>query len=119
MKHATALMLTVALAGCMTPQRFDAKYEAKFCNEWVECNPDNECELADIDHSVCDFDREAAKSCLESQWVCDNSNTALPVLQIPATCTDVYTNCTVDTGPVGTTPTGTSGGTPTGTTTSR
>lgn len=116
MKNATALMLTLALAGCMTPQKFDAKYRAKFCEEWTACNPDNECELPESDTSTCTFNKEAAKSCLESQWVCDNSNTALPILQIPATCGDVYTNCTLDTGGGGTATGGTTSGTTSGST---
>ncbi len=81
------------VAGCLSPASFESKFESKFCAEWNDCNPDWACELAETDYSDCDFDRKAAKDCLDEDWVCDNSNTALPVIQLPEVCTRAYTNC--------------------------
>lgn len=116
MKPAPALLLLIGtLAGCMSPARYDAKFEDKFCAEWVECNPDWECDLGETDHTDCSFDRQAAKACLTGEWICDNSNTLVPQLLIPSECDAVYTGCTTDTGPTGLPPAGgTTSGTPTG-----
>lgn len=113
MKNA-ALIVLFALAGCLTPTKYNAQYDAKFCEEWTACNPDEECELPETDYSSCSFNKEAARSCLDGEWICDNSNTAFPTLGIPAVCADVYQNCVLDTGPTGTAG-GASTGTPTGT----
>lgn len=115
MKHGPALswLLVGALAGCMSPARYDAKFEAKFCAEWEACNPDWECDPGEMDHSDCAFDRAAAKACLTGEWVCDNSNIAVPQLLMPPECEAVYTGCTGDTGPL-VVPTGTTSGTTTG-----
>lgn len=90
MKYALALISTVALVGCLTPSRFDTKFEAKYCEEWQACNSDFACDLPELDYSDCDFDRQAAKDCLDGQWVCDNSNSAFPRIVQPDACQAAY-----------------------------
>lgn len=97
MKRSLVLSLLV-LAGCMSPARFDSKFEARFCEEWKSCNPEFECELAELDYSDCEFDGKAAKDCLSGDWVCDTSNSAFPLVEPPEVCNQVYTGCTADTG---------------------
>lgn len=116
MKYALALISTVALVGCLTPSRFDSKYEAKFCEEWEACNPDFSCDLAPLDYSDCDFDRKAAKDCLDAQWTCDQSNSAFPKVVAPDACESAYVCNAGTTGGTTTTTTDTGTTTTTGST---
>ncbi len=106
-------LVGLILAGCMSPGRFEAKFESKFCEEWDACNPDLECELPPSGFGSCDFDAKAAKECLNDAgggvgvefdssgpyntgWHCDYSNGAMPSLTLPEACWRVYPHCSDD-----------------------
>lgn len=89
------------LAACgLTPEKFDDRFEDRYCVEYSSCfGEDFDCDddgPGDDDHSGCTFNATAAQACLDGQWACVTSQ-GLPFVQIPVECADAYTNCDEET----------------------
>lgn len=97
------------VAACgLSQEKFEEQFAEKFCEEWAACNTTTECPTGTgtgTGTTECDFDKAAAKDCLDGEWTC---NTDFPGFEFPvppAACADVCGAAT------GTTPTETTTGT--------
>lgn len=114
----SALLSPVLLSACgLTEDKFEDRFEIRYCNEYEACFDDFSCDETPLerpDVSSCTYNQEAAIACLDEDWSCI-TNQGVPFVQIPSACAQVYGSCT--SGSTGSTPitTGTPVGTPVGT----
>ena len=84
----------VGLAGCLNEDKFTEQYadaacaEQTICDEAIAelvCNPPAVDDAVEAVESTCDFDKAAAKDCLDGAWSCSEFDIAVP----PSACANV------------------------------
>ena len=101
-----ALLLATACLGgnkgedeVSSERDFLEAFTEKFCAEWEACNPDFACSGGSDTTTVverCEFDLDAGRDCLDGEWICNDSNTAFPIVEMPMACNQVF-DCTSST----------------------
>jgi hypothetical protein len=80
----------------VSEEEFGREYAAKFCAEWERCNEGDtapDCPLVAAGGTTtgvvedCDFDAEAAQTCLDIDWIC--SFDGFPNVSPPQVCSEV------------------------------
>lgn len=78
----------------VSEEEFGLEYVDKLCEEWARCNEDGTpCPISAAGDTTtdivaeCDFDAEAAQSCLDIDWICGMSG--FPQVVPPAICHEV------------------------------
>lgn len=94
------ILAASVLAGCggVSASNFGDKFVEKYCAELETCNAtaaetcveDSE-EGEEVDTSDCEFDKDAAKDCLDATYECDDSfGEGFEFLVPDASCIDVF-----------------------------
>ena len=93
-----SLVMVCALmaASCMTLDKFDKKYQEKYCDEWKACGGEGTCPFEEQDASGLDygptcadegtFDKQAAKDCLDVEWECRDDVPGFETPLVPEVC---------------------------------
>lgn len=78
----------------VSEEEFGREYAAKFCDEWERCNEDGPpCPVVAAGDTTtgvvedCEFDAEAAQTCLDIDWIC--GYTGFPNVSPPHVCSEV------------------------------
>ena len=83
-------------AGCLTLDKFDKKYQDKYCEEWSACGGKGTCPFEEQEAAGLDFgptcadedayDKDAAKDCLDAQWECNDQVPGFETPLVPEVC---------------------------------
>ena len=92
----------ILLVACLSYDKFQDKYAEKDCEAGRACDESYPCDF-DVTTDLplpedCDFDRAAARSCLNTEWTCNDTFPHFEYAVPPASCEAVCT--TLTTGPV-------------------
>ncbi len=94
-----ALTIGLFLTACggHKDEKFSEKFGEVLCDAYAECGPEVECEtnaLGDFDVSDCEYDKDAAKECLDGEFVCNSDfGDGFEYVEVPEICSAVFTDC--------------------------
>ena len=112
MKNALFIASLFALAACgLSEDKFAEEFATKVCDAYHECDESIDCEAGSTTDTSeaaveCEFDKDAAKACLDGVYACDDS-AGFPLVELPSDCLNVYDCSATGTTSTGTTMTGT------------
>lgn len=81
--------LTLGLTGCLSEKGFAEEFVPRYCAIWDGCITDGRfCPVTveDYEKVNCDFDRSAAKECLEAEYTCVDDVEGVEFVEIPTAC---------------------------------
>jgi hypothetical protein len=78
--------------GDLTLEEFEEEFVDLFCSEWEACNTATSCPTSEGTSSGtqdCDFDPDAARECLDGEWLCNEEFPGFEFPVAPAACSSV------------------------------
>ena len=97
------LLVSLGVLGLLTAcggrkdNKFNQQFGNELCDAYTECRPDVECDPGngdDEETADCDFDKSAAKECLDGPFTCmDEFGEGYEYIAVPDVCGTVYTDC--------------------------
>lgn len=80
----------MVLSGCpLTEKRFAEAFVPAYCEVWDACNTSSRfcpVKLDDFESGDCDYDRSAARECLEATFTCADETEGFEFVETPEAC---------------------------------
>jgi len=83
-------------SGCLSLDKFDKKYQDKYCEEWSACGGKGTCPFEEQEAAGLDFgptcadenayNKDAAKDCLDAEWECNDEVPGFETPLVPEVC---------------------------------
>ena len=95
MRNLLYVSALVALGGCLSQTKFEEKFADKYCEEYLACTTAEGATCGegtgttDAEPVACEFDKAAAKACLDGTYSCNDEFPGVEFVVIPAECANV------------------------------